>query len=102
MASSLIKNGVFQGEISQIAGKTLVDRQTGFSMKISGILKSDYLRYSYIQESKGDYGFEESYLSGLQVVFGKENLIDKLQQEKLIESVFNFYFYIFAYINIKL
>ncbi len=93
MASSLIENGVFQGEISQIVGKTLVDRQTGFSMKISGILKSDYLRYSYIQESKGDYSFEESYLSGLQVVFGKENLIDKLQQEKLIESVFNFYFY---------
>ncbi|MDR3293230.1 MAG: ABC transporter ATP-binding protein, partial [Clostridiales bacterium] len=94
MAYCMIYYGLLEGEIRDAIGKELTDKQTGLTIKISGILKSDYTRYAYLKERKSgkNYDFEESYLSSLQTVFCKPDLIVELKKEKDYSPVFRSYF----------
>lgn len=92
MADCLLTHGVLEGDgIASVVGQTLTDRQTGFSMKISGILKSNYIEY-YGATSNNDNirsDFIETYLTGLQSIFGTPTLLKKLQNESEYFSIKN-------------
>ena len=90
MAYCLIYHGLFEGQIADVVGKTLTDQQTGLSVKISGILKSDYENYRYITEKYlGDNTrFEDACLASFQAAFCKPELIDQIKNESLYSSVF--------------
>ena len=92
MAHCLIEYGVFEGNISSVVDKVLKDKNTGLTMKIAGILKSDYANYSYIKDGKESYQFEESYITSLQTLFCTPGFIVELENEKTYNSVFKCYF----------
>jgi len=87
MVYSLIENGILFGTIQSNINSVLIDQQTGLNLKIVGILKSDYERYSYIQDKTGEYGFEETYLTSLQTIYCKREFIDSLTVESPIHSI---------------
>lgn len=92
MADCLITHGVLQGDnIWDVVDQTLTDKQTGFSMKISGILKSNYIDY-YGAASENEnisIDFIETYLSSLQVVFMSPTLAKSLEQESKYSSIYD-------------
>jgi len=65
--------------MEELLDNTLTDRDTGQSMKIVGILKSDYQRYEYTKDgSDSDYRFESRYLAMLQVIFATADFIPQI------------------------
>jgi ABC-type lipoprotein export system ATPase subunit/ABC-type antimicrobial peptide transport system permease subunit len=92
MASSLLHYEIFQGEMADIIDKVLVDQDTGLSMRIRGIIKSDYERYSYIDKDRNTYEFEETYLTSLQVVFCQPEFVELVASENRYDSLFKCYF----------
>jgi len=92
MAYSLLYHNVFSGQIADVVGKVLTDKQTGLSIRISGILKSDYERYAYIKNRNGDFSFEETYLTGLQTLFCKSDLVSMLVNDARYLSVLKYFF----------
>lgn len=92
MANSLLHYGVFEGDMQGLIGKSLKDRDTNLSMKIAGILQSDYEVYSYIAEDNNAHNFEQTYLTGLQSIFCKPYLIEEIVKEKDYDSIFKCYF----------
>ncbi len=87
MAYSMIELGMFDGKIEDVVGKVLTDVNTGFNMAISGLVESDYQRYSYVTDGLSDYTFEQCYLSGLQAIFCYPSLITKLVEERTYTPV---------------
>ncbi len=70
MAYNMIHYNIFEGSVSDIVGKQLVDENTNLSMKISGIISSNYDEYSYIvNDITKSSDFIESYLTSLQSIF---------------------------------
>ncbi len=78
MARSLIEQNIFKGNIDRIVGATLTDSTTGISMKISGILKSQYKNYIGLSKESNNYDYAISYLSGLKVIFCKPTFIKQV------------------------
>ena len=95
MAYNMLLYGNFDDvkEIEDFVGYDLVDKHTGFAMKIVGLLKSNYIDYMYIEEKKGNYEFETSYLASLQAVFGMEEFYSELLEESKWYSISNGFFY---------
>ncbi|MDR2266870.1 MAG: ABC transporter permease [Christensenellaceae bacterium] len=92
MAKSMLYYEVFTGDMTNIIGKELVDRDTGLSVRISGIIKSDYERYAYIDKDRDTYEFEETYLTSLQVIFCKPEFVEIVTSESRYDSLFKSYF----------
>ena len=92
MANNLIFYGICEGNIQDVVGKTLMDLDTGLTMKISGIIASDYELYSYIKEDNNKHEFEETYLTSLQTVFCGTKFIEELSHENQYSSVYKTYF----------
>lgn len=92
MANSLLFYGICEGNIQDVVGKTLVDLDTGLTMRVSGIIASDYEVYSYIKNDNNKHEFEETYLTSLQTVFCGTKFIEELSQESLYSSVYKTYF----------
>jgi len=95
MAHCLIYHGIFDGQISEIVGKSLIDKQTGLNITITGVLKSDYERYQGINGlmSGNDSRFKEAYLASLQTIFCNQEFIEQLKKEKPYTSVFQAIFW---------
>lgn len=92
MAYCLIYHEVFDCDIANLVGKVLTDKQTGTSMRISGIIKSSYEQYSYIKNDNNKHEFEETYLTSLQSIYCKSEFIELIQQkEKNYNSIYNCY-----------
>lgn len=87
MAESLIRQGIIDGNIDTIVGKFLTDTVTGFQMRISGIIKSQYQNYLNLKGTSSNYEFAISYLSSLQSIFCKPIFITSLDSEKSYESI---------------
>ncbi|MDR2090422.1 MAG: ABC transporter ATP-binding protein/permease [Clostridiales bacterium] len=86
MAYNMLRTGAFGGvsEIRDFVGYTLTDNETGFSMTVSGILKSVYERYGYVDGVSyydSSYTFENSYLASLQAIFCFPALKNAAQKE---------------------
>lgn len=92
MASSLLYYELFQGEMADLIGETLVDQDTGLSLTISGIIKSDYERYAYITKDRNTYTFEETYLTSLQVIFCSPEFVGLVASENRYDSIFKCFF----------
>ncbi|MDR1939241.1 MAG: ABC transporter ATP-binding protein, partial [Clostridiales bacterium] len=95
MANAMLAHGVISGGINAAVGRVLSDRQTGLTVKISGVIKSNYLQYAYMKDVSPyeSHKFEEAYLSSLQTVFCTPSLIPLLSAEADYEPIFE----IFAY-----
>jgi ABC-type lipoprotein export system ATPase subunit len=89
MADSLIHFGALNcNKTADAVGAVLSDKDTGFSMKIAGILKSDYknlLSENDPGNTKRDYSF--SYLTSLQSIICYDSLIESLKADKNYISV---------------
>lgn len=92
MANSLLHYGVFWGGMQSVAGQVLTDADTGLSMRVSGVLSSDYELYSYIKNDNNRHEFEETYLTSLQTIFCKPELIALLEAEKAYSPIYKCYF----------
>jgi ABC-type lipoprotein export system ATPase subunit len=90
-AACMLEHGLLRGQISDAVGAEFTDTDTGFKMKISGVLESDYERYSYIKYKKDNYDFEETYLTSLQTVYAMPSFIDLLEAERPYQSVLKLY-----------
>lgn len=90
MAFNLIHFGVFDGPMSSIVGSSLLDQQTGLTMKISGIIQSHYENFLNgdgvpIETSL----FMESYLTSLLSIYCYPDLIQTISNESHYFSVMN-------------
>ena len=92
MANSLLFYKVFECDMEDLIGKELTDIDTGLTMKIAGIIQSDYEIYSYIKGDNNTHNFEETYLTSLQSIFCKTDFIKEIEKEKDYESIFKNYF----------
>ncbi|MDR3293229.1 MAG: ABC transporter ATP-binding protein/permease [Clostridiales bacterium] len=93
MAYNMIKLGAFDdvSEIKNFVGYTLTDKQTGLSMRVSGVLKSGYEKYTYVDDaiSANAYPFEKGYLASLQTVFCLPNFKELIDAENDYISALN-------------
>ena len=92
MANSLLFYNVFDCDMSNLVGKSLIDINTGLTMKIAGIIQSDYEIYSYIKNDNNTHSFEETYLTSLQSIFCRIEFVQEIEKEKNYESIFKNYF----------
>ena len=92
MAYNLIAEGIVDvDEIGNFPSTMLIDRDTGLELIISGILKSDYIKYKYIEDYNGhsNIDFEKMYLMSLQKIFGGEELLEIIEKEQDYFSIHN-------------
>ncbi|MDR3293538.1 MAG: ABC transporter permease, partial [Clostridiales bacterium] len=85
IAESLIYWELFSGEIKDLQGMTLTDNPSGFSMKVSGILKSGYAQYK--DSSRYSYGFRSEYLDSLQSIYCFPEMIASIADDTEYLSV---------------
>jgi ABC-type lipoprotein export system ATPase subunit len=75
-------------DISNLVGTTLVDHETSLSLNISGIMKSNYKDFYYIQNSSfEDISVELKLLQELQSIVAKPELLEKILLENDIYSI---------------
>ena len=86
--SSLIHYGLLQGNLANAVGQTLTDADTGLTLKISGILASDYEKYRYIEQGNKDYSIEKRFIASLRTIFALPDLAEKLAAESDYVSVY--------------
>lgn len=96
MAYNMMTYGNFNNieNINDFIGYELIDKNTGFCMKIVGLLKSNYEDYMYVEEKMGNYNFEASYLASLQSVFGMQSFLENIKQESKWYSTNGLYLYL--------
>ncbi|MDR0751068.1 MAG: ABC transporter permease [Christensenellaceae bacterium] len=92
MANNLLYYKLFNGDMTSIVGAKLIDQDTGLVLNVSGILKSDYTRYSYIDKDRNSHQFEETYLTSLQVIFCYPEFVELVAKENQYDSLFKCYF----------
>lgn len=82
MAYNMLCHGGFSGadKLEDFVGYPLTDKYTGQKYVISGLLKSNYEQYGYVDEKSGFYDFEPLYLAGLQTVFAPAALVEELKK----------------------
>ena len=68
----------------------LVDLDTGLSMKIKGIIKSNHVQYQYSSNGNSfEYWFEALYLARLQSIYAKPELLPLIQSEESLFPINN-------------
>ena len=84
MAEQIVTSGIDDLEdISDLLYYDLIDRDTSLVMTISGILKSQYGDYRYIEdESSSKIIPEKTYLQALQSIYASPDFYSQLNQEK--------------------
>jgi hypothetical protein len=90
MAHNLISQGIVEiKNVSDIPGTSIVDVNTGLELVISGVLASHFEKYRYIDDMEfyANIDFENSYLAGLQSIFGKTELLSLINQERNYYSI---------------
>jgi putative ABC transport system ATP-binding protein len=89
MAEQIVTSGVDQLEdFSDLLYYDLVDRDTSLTMTISGILRSQYGDYRYIDsESTSKIIPEKTYLQSLQSIYAFPDLMNQVNLEKDMFSV---------------
>lgn len=92
MVYSMIRHGLLSGTIESNVGTVLTDAHTNLTMRIAGILESDYERYAYLEDSFVEHRFEETYLTSLQSIFCKPSWIVRLEAEESYLSVLQGFF----------
>lgn len=81
MAASLVEQGIFDGSIDSVAGAVITDSVNGISLRISGILKSQYKNYIGISKESTNYDFAVAYLSELKAIFCYPSLIEQIEEQ---------------------
>lgn len=90
MAYNLIHYGVFDEPMSGIVGSYLQDQQTGLSMKITGIIYSQYEDLLNIDGTPIELStFLESYLTSLQSIYCFPELLESVNSESNYHSIMN-------------
>ena len=92
MAENILYYEILQGDMAGLVGKMLIDQDTGLTMRISGVVKSDYARYEYINKDRNTHEFEETNLTSLQVIFCKPEFVELVADESRYNSLFKCYF----------
>lgn len=88
MADSMIHYGVFPNLESVLSTK-FVDRTTGLSFNISGVIKSNYKDFiNYDLANEGDNKFVSVYLATFQKVFASEYILEQLRLEDNFKSIY--------------
>lgn len=89
MADKLIQsNRVNNMRLQDLIDYVLIDHDTGFSMRIMGIIKTDFEKYAYTANySYTDFPKETSYLQEFQSIFAKEEFLVSLTQESSVISI---------------
>jgi ABC-type lipoprotein export system ATPase subunit len=94
MVYSMIRHGLLSGTIESNVGTVLTDAHTNLTLRIAGILESDYERYAYLEDSFVENHFEETYLTSLQSIFCKPSWILRLAAEETYISILKGFFVI--------
>jgi len=91
MAEQLVTSGIDGLEdISDLIDLDLVDRDTSMTMTISGILRSQYGDYRYIEGmSSSKIMPEKTYLQSLQSIYATPDFIDQVKLEGKTFSIHN-------------
>lgn len=95
MAYNMLKYDTFENidTLDDFVEYDLVDKNTGFAMKVVGLIKSNYSDYFYIDDEAGNFDFETSYLSGLQSIFGLESFLPSIKDERKWYSISSGFFF---------
>ena len=95
MAQSLIEYGVVSTkDMGTLIGEILTDTDTGLSIKIAGILKSNFKEYENTDLHFSNYIFP-LYLSGLQTIFCKPEFAEVAEINTNVYSISNIHFNVY-------
>ncbi len=89
MAEQIVTSGI-DGlkDISDLLNYELIDKDTNFMMKISGILRSQYGDYRYIEgQSQSKIMSEKTYLQSLQSIYANPDFLSQIKSEGLTFSI---------------
>ncbi len=93
MAYSLIEQGLFNTDVSNLVGETLSDKVNGLELRICGIIESNFIDYLNLTYDSYSYDFAIAYLSTLNAIFCGPDLLEEIQTKNDSFSIYNSYYF---------